>query len=286
MTTFTVHPEVFRLITYFGFWSMVALAIVSFRLTVTGVDMERTPLVDQFGYNNICIYWDYSPAREIAALYYPLVEYPMVVYVFLTYLQLRSSASARLIPAYLYNLCAGIMLVQVVLFSWFRMIFVVEAFKDVKGHTLGFFGLQLSLALNAVHNFLFNQYIKANWLSFLGLSYNASRVFMWIYLIGLVGVTFVKLAHGMLLFYSTSFIDLGTPSGRFIAQSLDFLWMLFAALLPIPIAWMQYKTEPSMKFVISLVDAEGATVDGEKAEATEHLEMSAPASSAEDPTVV
>lgn len=81
-----VHPEALRIISHVAFWAMVLFAICMHKLFVRGVDMDDTPLVRLFGYNNICIYWDYSPSRELTALFYPLVEFPLLAYVMLYWL--------------------------------------------------------------------------------------------------------------------------------------------------------------------------------------------------------
>ena len=51
-----MHPEALRLVAYGAFWAMVLFAIAMHSLFVRGVDMDDTPLVRLFGYNNICIY--------------------------------------------------------------------------------------------------------------------------------------------------------------------------------------------------------------------------------------
>jgi len=287
MTTFTVHPELFRILAYAGFWSMSALAtaITNALIKDIRVDWDNTDLIKTFGFNNICSNWDYPPAREITAMYYPLVEYPLQFYLLLTFLQVRQSATQRLIPPWLYYLIVVMMAVQFVLVSWFRMIFVVYAPTDIKGHTLGFFGLQFAFALNCLHNVAYNQYIGSNWFPCTSLS--ASRVFMWTYCGLVCFVTAFKLTHTIMLLYAPggSFIDVQTPSGAAIAQAADTAWMALVAVMPIGIAWLQWRAEPALQFVMSLVDSNGATVAADKAEATEHLELSVdvPPSNAEDP---
>jgi hypothetical protein len=40
-------------------------------------------LSEAFGYGNICTSWDYSPSRELTAMYFPFFEYSLVVYLVL-----------------------------------------------------------------------------------------------------------------------------------------------------------------------------------------------------------
>ena len=255
----TIHPETMRVAAYLGFWSMVLLAIIVTSVAVD-VDMNTTPLIETFGYNNICIYWDYSPAREIAAMFYPIVEYPLVAYVVLTFLQYKASVEKGLVPTWFYRLSMVIMSVQLVLFAWFRMIFVIEAFGDVVGHTMGFLGLQLGLVLNSLHNAIYNHILGTSLDSMAGLQWTrigtrGTRILFWCYVVLLTVVTTIKLAHTMTLFAGSPFVDTTTPSGARFAQSMDLLWMLLAAVLPLSLAVAQRISEPGLQFEISIYDA-------------------------------
>ena len=59
--------------------------------------MENTLLVQWFGYNNICVYFDFNPAREVAAMIYPLVEYSLFLYLLASHLHVWSSWSQKLV---------------------------------------------------------------------------------------------------------------------------------------------------------------------------------------------
>ena len=85
----TIHPETLRCIGYLNFWIMVLISMIVTRVAVD-VDMENTPLIEVFGYNNICIYWDYSPAREVAAMIYPTVEFSLLGYLLASHLHVWS----------------------------------------------------------------------------------------------------------------------------------------------------------------------------------------------------
>ena len=62
---------------------MVGLAVILTKAIVDEKLIANTALSAVFGYNNICVYWDYSPVREIIAVYFPLVEVPLLMYVML-----------------------------------------------------------------------------------------------------------------------------------------------------------------------------------------------------------
>ena len=120
-----VHPEALRLVAYGAFWAMVLLAIAMHSLFVRGVDMDDTPLVRLFGYNNICICGT-TPSRNSRPVL-PLVEFPLLACVVLNWLQVRQSHRQGA-PRSGSTACQALP-GQLVLLSWFRMVFVVMAFE-------------------------------------------------------------------------------------------------------------------------------------------------------------
>ena len=255
-----VHPEALRLVAYGAFWAMVLFAICMHSLFVRGVDMDDTPLVRIFGYNNICVYWDYSPSRELTALFYPLVEFPLLAYVTLKWLQVRQSYRQRAAPKWLYRLSSALLPVKLVLLSWFRMVFVVIAFEDTKGHTLGFQGLQLSLVLVALQDVLFMEALQIAWPRF---GRKLTRVLHWTYFVALTVVTFLKLLIVLTLFYASApVVDPKTSSGAAFCQILDRLWMLLAAVLPIALAELERRSEPGLYFVVTAAGAQHDDPEG------------------------
>jgi hypothetical protein len=42
-------------------------------------------------FSHICTYWDYSPAREFAAMFYPLVEYSLIFYLVMNFITIALS---------------------------------------------------------------------------------------------------------------------------------------------------------------------------------------------------
>lgn len=249
VTTFTIHPEHLRVFTYTVFYAMVISAILFFNFFVTGVDLTDTPLVRMFGYNNICIYWDYSPSRELTAMIYPLVEYPLIGYILLNFAQSHSLYHEGTAPRWYYLLSATFLPLQIILAAWFRMIFVVVAFEDVVGHTLGFQGLQLCLVLVSVQNALY-------WVVAEHTLPCASRattlIIMWGYVAVLAIITFVKLTIVLSLFAGSPVIDPTTPFGASVSSLFDRFWLLFAAVIPFFVALLQSRVEKGLEITLRL----------------------------------
>jgi hypothetical protein len=108
-----------------------------------------------FGYNNVCINWDYTPSRELTAMIYPFVEYPLIAYAVLDYIQIYRDYLDKELPSWFFKLATGALPIKILLLSWFRMIFVFDSFQNTAFHTLPFQGLQVSLVLVAVQNSLY-----------------------------------------------------------------------------------------------------------------------------------
>lgn len=250
-----IHPESLRLWGYAGFWVMVVCAVVFHTALVKGVDMDNTPLVKKYGYNNICIFWDYTPSRELTAMIYPfLFEYPLMAYLFLTYLQILASERSGHLPSWFLHLATVLLVLKVTLFAWFRMIFVVIAWDNIIGHTLGFLGLQIGLVLVAVENYiggiLWGRSTGKRWkMPFLT---EDQTVVLWtLYIILLVVVTVIRLTLSFFIFADNPLVDNSTASGAAFSASMDRIWMALAAVCPIFIALFLRRTEPSIFITVS-----------------------------------
>ena len=124
---FAINHETVRLVGYVGFWIMAVQAISVTNYFVKSApdwDPTKTPLYTQFGYNNICINWDYSPAKESTAMIYPIFELPMLMYIVLGHLHVYANYVAGRVSGSFWTVCKLTLPLEIVLMAWFRMIFV------------------------------------------------------------------------------------------------------------------------------------------------------------------
>jgi hypothetical protein len=141
---------------------MIMMAIVFTKLFVDPEQIINSDLKAIYGFNNICVMFDYSPSREYTAMVYPLFEYSFFIYVVFDYIHLRLVCKGTS-KEYLIKIANVLLPVKLTLIAWFRMIFVYNIQQpDNKygvggmiGHTLAFFGLQLALILVAFENIMF-----------------------------------------------------------------------------------------------------------------------------------
>ena len=177
--TINIHAESLRQIAYLCFWFMVICAkfftwwlICDFATEEECLIIYDSDLKHMFGYNNTCVYWDYSPSREIIAMIYPLFEYSYFIYVVFDYIHLRLACPH--VPGtaqWLQTLGNIVTPIELLLIAWFRMIFVYTVYdtkqyegpiRGVVGHTMSFFGVQLALILIAFENgtYIFSNFAK------------------------------------------------------------------------------------------------------------------------------
>lgn len=281
-----VNPEQWRVYFYFFFWTMCGSAVIITTIWVTplleagappdtpieqlgcgpfnregwegleygmGFDMSKTHLMQAFGFGNICTYWDYPPAREIIAMYFPFFEYSLVVYVVLDYACMRLAYIRGEIPGWYYSVVKTITPILMLLVIWFRMIFVVVAYQNVRGHTAGFLGLQIALLVITVMNVWYVYLTGQDYLEY-GISAKTAGQIALVYGVVDVFVTLVKI-------YGTVYIVLGdgsppdyffypTPVGMTLGRVIDLFYMLTNAVLPPIIAYIRNVGEEAIKITV------------------------------------
>jgi hypothetical protein len=202
--------------------SFLAMVITGAILTTvfSGIDYTHTPLIDWYGYNNICIVFDTKPSTYISPVYWFFVGYLLVRYAIEdTRRVVQLTQIGPIVKAVSY--AANVILVLVAAF--FSLCLAIGPSDNMFAHTVPFVALVLAFPLVFVMHCLQHQersplYIAAV-ITFTVLSF--------------LNATFILIAlvtHHHL------------PVG--IAQTVDILWLLFA--LPAP-----FLTPPPKQVAIS-----------------------------------
>lgn len=217
----------------------------------------QSHLWELFGFPNICTEWDYSPSREITAMWFPLFEYSIVAYLLLDITNTTLSYKRGEIPLWFNRLSIIICWVTIFLAIQFRMIFVCIAYDNPRGHTLGFLGLQVALLLIAFQNAFYVVITGQSYPPYL----TAKRTQMvgQAYLAGLTAVGVVKVAgtvhivtHGVGPdWYKIEFLH-----GMVFGKCVDIVWMVFNAVIPFFIAAVRAAHEQPLKIEISCSNPE------------------------------
>ena len=147
------------------------------------------------------------------------------------------------------------------------LIFVFIAYENPSGHTLGFLCLQIGLVLVAFQNTFFVIFTKQSYLCFgrpvwsphiLGIIYLVCNLIVSGFKIGAT-IFIIANGHGPQMYMRPSGIgDLAA------GQIIDYLWMLFNAIIPSFIALVRFHNEDKISFVISFDSKPLSCVDSDE----------------------
>lgn len=215
--------------------------------------MNQSHLEEAFGFGNICTNWDYSPARELTAMYFPLFEYSFAIYLVLNYVVMTLSAKKGEIPQWFMHVVSVVTPLCIVLVAFFRMIFVCIAYENLQQHTAGFLGMQIALLLVAVMNVCYIIVTKQEYPSSFGISPQLATKIAFVYLVINGLVSLVKIYGTVVIvfgkrtphyFFWTTFLGLD------LGQVIDLIWMLMNAILPLIIAYVRSVDEENVTVTV------------------------------------
>eukprot|EP01083_Nonionella_stella_P255211 876256_1 len=284
----TISAETWRFIAYIFFWGMCAFAKAISQIVVapklaegpTAYGMEegstcgpfnrsweeenvkmgggfdfntQTHLQMLFGFGNICTNWDYTPARELTAMVYPLFEFSLIIYIILDFVTTLLANKRGELNAWFWKFSKASFVINLVLCSQFRMIFVCIAYEKVELHTAGFLGLQIALILVAVQNSLFLIDTEVSY-EYLGGIHKTRRAIK-AYLVGLLAISFLKVSATIFVVGNGRGADwtmkdsgIGDMKVGFV---VDKIWMLFNAVAPLIISYFRANNEIPLVIEVS-----------------------------------
>jgi len=216
-----------------------------------GFDVKtQSHLVRAFGYNNICANWDYSPAREITAMIYPIFEYALLLYLFFDFIQVFLYYKKGWVSKYYFRTFQVLIFFMILFISWFRMIFVVIAYENMEGHTAGFFGFQLTMIMTAIMNVIFIIDTKTEF-RFLG-GRKGTLIAAYTYLLLQLVISPLKLILTAHIVFSgkPAGWSLNTVGGVYAGRLIDNIWFVCNAILPLIVAILRAVSEPSLKISV------------------------------------
>ncbi len=152
--TLNLVVERLRLMGYAGFWIVVVTGIVLTRL-FSGIDLDDTLLMRVFGYNNICVYFDYPPSTFVLPGLWAVTLALLLTYIAGHWLQMRAEVRAGTLGLGLYRTLAGFKIFEAITLTLFSTIFAVNPTgwnHTLYIHTAPFFLLQLGMVSLAMSN--------------------------------------------------------------------------------------------------------------------------------------
>lgn len=132
------------------------------------------------------------------------------------------------------------------------MIFIVVVYDSVAGHTAGFLGLQIALVLVTIQNTLYVLDSQVSY-SFLGGLRN-TRIAAIVYLSLTLTISIVKIVSSFhVVIHSSAAPWTLVPVGSIVTgQLVDWIWMLFNAVLPLIISYLRAKSEHPLLVTIGI----------------------------------
>ena len=200
----------------------------------------------------ICSNWDYSPAREIVALIYPVFEYTLLLYLVADFVNTAISFHKGWVSRRYFRVARVLFPVMILLCSWFRMIFVILVYENARGHTAGFLGLQLTLMMVACLNVWYISETKIEY-DFLG-GLRGTRVCALTYLVCDLAVSATKFWLDVHVVVGYPYPSWGTTQvgDQVVGQIVDHIWMIFNAILPLIISYVRSRNERPLEVSVDL----------------------------------
>jgi len=148
--------EKLRLMGYGGFWVVVITGIILTRF-FSNVDLENSLLVEVFGYNNICVYFDHPPSTYVLPLLWAVTLVMLLTYIVAQWLHMRVEVQRGTLKSGLYKVLTSLKAFEAFTFISFSTIFAVSPEghdHTLYIHTAPFFLLQFGMVSLAMSNTL------------------------------------------------------------------------------------------------------------------------------------
>mmetsp|Transcript_46668 Transcript_46668/g.56083 ORF Transcript_46668/g.56083 Transcript_46668/m.56083 type:complete len:322 (+) Transcript_46668:56-1021(+) len=219
-----------------------------------GFPMEQSHLEEAFGYPNTCTAWDYSPAREIIAMYFPALEYSMVIYLVFNFITDMLSHQRGSLPDWYWNASKVLFPIAIFLAIQFRMIFVLIAYENIKTHTAAFLGFQFTIVIIAIMNTF---YVILTGQSYPEMKMNAKVVGLVakVYLVLNMLISAVKISATAYAVATGTVPDLLKtdvfPGTKWV-KLIDTFYMFFNVVLPLCISYVRMKSEEPLVLEITM----------------------------------
>lgn len=234
--TITINPEILRFYAFGFFWMMTIVAI-PLTLIFNPDTLEDNPILEYFGVNNICVFFDTMPARGVLPTLWPISMVCFFLYYMTTFLQQYAFYKDRLIGTIMFisrSISIGIGILAIFYFS---TIFAIPPEESILQHSIPFLCLILSLSLFSVNN-----------LSYYSMVSHLNPAFYYYLLsfnIVLIGTTIIYVAHIITSLFHFSILPFQTNF------SVDKLWMVLNSFFPMLHALYLKKHTPPMRLKLS-----------------------------------
>jgi len=228
---FHLEPELLRLYGFMGFWLIVATGIFLTKM-FSGIDLENSLLTQIFGYNNICVYFDFPPSTYVLPIMWAPVMCNFLLYVIAQLCFFTEQRDNGEISKEFYGILRNMKIFEAITLICFSAIFAISPEgwdHTVWIHTIPFWGLQLGMVSMAVSNTWHG--IKSGYWTKLGLSESAftgAKIYIAIFILV---VCFKVPAASNAMLHQRFWKQ--TPTFKIVATVMDKMFLVCAAVVPV-----------------------------------------------------
>jgi hypothetical protein len=222
--------ERLRLAGYAGFWVLVLTgALLTKRYHP---DLSQTLLRRVFGYNNVCVYFDFPPATYVLPFLWAVTLVLLLGYLTAQWLQMRAEVQQGSLTPRLYAFLSRLKLFEAITLTGFSTIFAVqpEAWNHTLFiHTAPFIALQIGLVSLAMSNTLHG--IKSGYWARLALPpwfIPGAKVYVVVFAL----VVCLKIPLAINALARAPWWEQTPAVGR-LAHVVDVLFLIAAAIIPV-----------------------------------------------------
>lgn len=241
-----VHAEWLRIIANVGFLVMFFTGqfLTNRFPPAAEVDMDTTPLMIWYGYNNPCVYLDFTPSRQVAAMLEPFWEVFLVSYMVFDHINLTVDRINDRVPAWIIRFAKVTLPLRLIAVLWFRMVFVFDG-KTVAGmpwHTAPFLMLQIAIMIQTLLNTLY-------WFNLTPLYSRVSKPAVALTALLILVFILLKFTHTIAVIFQGpgSFGLIGQDAAEFVDLAFPFVFIFFPTIA----AGLQILLTPGLELTIN-----------------------------------
>jgi len=251
---FILEPEMLRMYGFFGFMMIVATGIFLTKM-FSGLDLDNTLLTKVFGYNNICVYFDFPPSTYVLPIMWAPVMCIFLLYVLSCSLHYTEQKISGEISEGFFQVLRAMKIFEAITLVAFSAIFAISPEgwdHTIWIHTIPFWGLQLGMVSMAVSNAMHGVY-SGYWkkIELPDSVVTFSKIYIGVFILV---VCFKVPAASNAMLHQRFWVQ--TPTFKIVATVFDKLFLVCAVLVPLSkaIYLRTYKSHLLHEIVIKVGD--------------------------------
>lgn len=232
----SVPAEKVHLIAYLDFWIVIAVGMML--TSYTDLDVMNTPLVRVFGYNNVCVNFDFAPSSYALPYIYAVTLIFLILFQIVQYLSLRAHYQAGRLGQCMYQFLSKSLFFTSFTLIFFSTIFAVNPKLEDEDpdhitlilHTLPFSVLQVGVTVQAVNIAL--QHYSIDYWSLLGLNGTVGNICQIVNIVASIIVITFKIIVAWNAMLGKPWFDQPWIVNSGLAEAFDQAFLFLAAGLP------------------------------------------------------